>query len=113
MFLQLNTLEELEKLKEEVSVLNKSISAIKDWIKDELDDLNDDIEEVADSVSVLETDDFIVKTTLDEAFSSLIILKEQMKQIFPHWCEKCNANFKELKDFKMHKKTHKKEKEKP
>ena len=61
---------EVENLKEEVLVLNQWINSIKDWVKKEVDDVNDDLES-------LETENFVLTHTSDEAFESLIILKSQ------------------------------------
>ena len=90
--------------------LTNWVSALKEWIDDQAREVNKELDEAGDSISALETDNFVLKTTLDEAFSSLIILKDQMKIILPFWCEKCRTNFEEPREFKVHQRMHRKTK---
>ena len=68
------------------------------------------LERVEHDVECLETENFVLTHTLDEAFSSLITLKSQMNHIFPFWCEKCDMDLEEETALNMHKKKHRREK---
>ena len=73
---------EIKKLKEEMAVMTEWVNSIKDWMENEIEEVNTELEEVGDTVESLETEGFMVLNTLDEAFASMIILKDQMRTIY-------------------------------
>ena len=79
-------------------------------MENEIEEVNTELEEVGDTVESLETEGFMVLNTLDEAFASMIILKDQMRTIYPHWCEECKVNFMEESDFITHRRRRHKKK---
>ena len=67
----------------------------------EEDDYDEDFE---NRVDALETNNNLILHTLDEAFSSLITIKTQMRLIFPYWCYDCGVDFEDEGDIKIHRK---------
>ena len=52
----------------------------------------------------MEHEHFVVKHALDEVFDAVMILKQQMKLIFPFWCNECGEDIKDENELKAHRK---------
>ena len=72
----------------------------------EIQEVNSDVDDLENTVDGIENEHFIVQHALDEVFDAVIILKKQMKLIFPHWCNECEEAIKDEKELKIHRKKH-------
>ena len=94
----------LLEIQEKLSQLEKTVTLLKECILSDEETEEGYDEDLEFRVEALEIDKNVILHTLDEALSSVIILKSQMKQIFPNWCDDCGVDYMDEWDLKRHRK---------